>query len=368
MEVAEVVRVRLSAKQELQFGEDMLVCGSVAAMGGWSLADALPMTWDKEESQWNVEIALPCGVRIEFKLVIRRQAGVEWVGAGPGGASNIAMTTSLGRQGAQETRFLVLDIGLPFGLSVADVGFGHAEPPPPAGGDHAHQLALPGGGPAPPAHAQQAPVANGPQGASPESLAAMKFAAAAAQAGHQVSYTTTTVTTVTLGGDAGQAPTSHVPGQNGMHHNNGHNGHNAIVGVSALANGEEDDSPKAPDCAAAMRDVNPGVPVLGRVTLVWQESSASEVKVAGSWDSWKRQLQLVPTPTGFGAALALPPGCYECKFIVDSVWKSSGKMPSCGRDGNNYFEVEGNLLAPMLPEEEAVPAPPPGGVLALCVD
>jgi len=104
-------------------------------------------------------------------------------------------------------------------------------------------------------------------------------------------------------------------------------------------------------CAAEMVEQSADVAILGRITLAWQESSASEVRVCGSWDGWARQLQLVSLPTGFGLALALPPGCYQCRFIVDGVWKSSTKMPSSGPDGNNDFEVEGNLLAPMRPED-----------------
>ncbi|CAK0890210.1 unnamed protein product, partial [Prorocentrum cordatum] len=95
----------------------------------------------------------------------------------------------------------------------------------------------------------------------------------------------------------------------------------------------EDDDTSSEDCrrsaaaaeaVAAARARNAGLPRIGCTPLAWRRPGASDVRIAGSWDGWVRQLALEPLPQGgFGIILALPRGDYECKFIVDGDWMSS---------------------------------------------
>eukprot|EP00434_Breviolum_minutum_P019369 symbB.v1.2.017076.t1/scaffold1283.1/size126978/15 len=112
------VAVRIKAKTKIAYGEELLVCGSVPQLGSWKLSEAANMQCQGE--LWSLATRLPCGVRVELKLVQRPQGGqVHWYGAGPGGTSNLVLETSIGRIGAQGSRFLSLEGNLEICLSVS---------------------------------------------------------------------------------------------------------------------------------------------------------------------------------------------------------------------------------------------------------
>eukprot|EP00435_Cladocopium_sp_Y103_P055121 s855_g18.t1 len=105
------VAVRIKAQTKIAYGEELLVCGSVPQLGSWKLSDAALMQCQGEV--WSLATRLPSGVRVELKLVQRPQGGqVLWHGAGPGGNANLVLETSIGRVGAQGSRFVSIE-GLP---------------------------------------------------------------------------------------------------------------------------------------------------------------------------------------------------------------------------------------------------------------
>mmetsp|Transcript_90972 Transcript_90972/g.262236 ORF Transcript_90972/g.262236 Transcript_90972/m.262236 type:complete len:236 (-) Transcript_90972:232-939(-) len=129
--------VLLTAKAEIAYGEDLLVCGSAPALGSWKVADAPAMTWS-DGGRWTLQVGLPCGVIVEMKILVRQQGGaLRWVGAGATGESNVLLETSLGRGGARASRFIG-DALLPFALEVADVDV-EVVPPSPADAPQQHQ-------------------------------------------------------------------------------------------------------------------------------------------------------------------------------------------------------------------------------------
>jgi len=238
----EQVNVRLIAHADVAYGEDLLICGSAQPLGCWSVAEAAPMTW-QEGGRWMGQVALPCGVLVELKVVIKQQGGtLRWHGAGPGQEENVILETKLGRGGGHGTRF-VGDASLPFSLEVADIedlqraspipalvdatpgaapaSYGAGVPPPALAHDGAPPPAAPAAmlpytGAPPPGPAQLLPYTGAPQGPGAgyagapapvsvppqqqEAAAAAMLAGAAAGAGHVVTYTTTTTTTVTING------------------------------------------------------------------------------------------------------------------------------------------------------------------------
>lgn len=114
--------VRIWAHVDVAFGEEILVCGSVASLGYWDLGKAPVMRQQEHEPyHWVVTVALPCGVRVELKLVVRRRDGsIDWLGSGFYGEDNVVIETSLGGTGSQAFLLFGVD-GLPFKLTVEEV-------------------------------------------------------------------------------------------------------------------------------------------------------------------------------------------------------------------------------------------------------
>lgn len=97
--------VRLVARRRVEFGEQLAVCGSLAALGEWDLDRAVAMANSGSpdaEDAWSVDIAVPCGALAEFKIVVlRKGAPASWIGASDGG--NFVLRARLGREGAAPT-------------------------------------------------------------------------------------------------------------------------------------------------------------------------------------------------------------------------------------------------------------------------
>lgn len=390
--------VRLVARAEVAYGEDMLLCGSAPALGSWKADAAATMTW--EDGAWAAEVLLPCGVRVELKVVVRSQGGIlRWYGIGQSPESNVVLETSLGRGGARGSRF-VSDCPLPFDLEVSDVevepgaqGIRREVPPaasapqPPQGAE----LALAGAG-----YAPGAPMPMGmPWMMSPqqqEVAAAAMLAGAAGAAGHAVTYTTTTTTTtaVTINGHAGDPRMACAPGQPMIlgpavggspvcGHGGGRGGGGGVPtpsgrcalpgpgspqsgGSGGTAAGKAEVTPEQRQAYVAAQAKNTGIPRFGPVALQWPppangEAEPKQVLARGSWDGWARDLALQPSPGGgWRLLMVLPPGEYEFKFIVDGVWTTSDEMDLTACDNRNNVVVASDMaLAPTIPL--ALPAP-----------
>lgn len=369
----EEVLVRFSALAEVAFGEDVKICGSVPTLGSWSISGAAPMTWT-EGGRWVSELPLPCGVCVELKLVVSSQNGQRWIGAGAGGDENVRLQTSLGRSGAQPSRFQNAG-ALPFALEVVDLGEPDTRGPsgpdsPSQGGGGAPCL---GGGQMVPAGQQLAPVSQVPAAPDAPHVVAAQLAGEAASHGVPVTYTTTTTTTTVVTmhapeGDARGHPASapramgpqiqyaqpHGAPQQRQPHatEGGASGQPRVVEIEDDDTSSEDcrRSAAAAEAVAAARARNAGLPRIGCTPLAWRRPGASDVRIAGSWDGWVRQLALEPLPQGgFGIILALPRGDYECKFIVDGDWMSSEELETIGKHGNNTFSVDDVLIMPVMP-------------------
>ncbi|XP_071707682.1 protein PTST homolog 2, chloroplastic-like isoform X3 [Rutidosis leptorrhynchoides] len=81
--------------------------------------------------------------------------------------------------------------------------------------------------------------------------------------------------------------------------------------------------------------------VLITTCIIWP-NSASEVRLAGSFDGWTTQRKMERSQTGvFSFSLKLYPGRYEVKFIVDGVWRVDPLRPVVHYDGyeNNVVIV-----------------------------
>ncbi|CAH9115273.1 unnamed protein product [Cuscuta europaea] len=79
--------------------------------------------------------------------------------------------------------------------------------------------------------------------------------------------------------------------------------------------------------------------LLRTVHIVWP-NSASEVLVAGSFDSWTSKRKMEKSSSGiFSLTLMLYPGRYEIKFIVDGKWRVDPLRPIVHNHGH-----ENNLL------------------------
>ena len=76
----------------------------------------------------------------------------------------------------------------------------------------------------------------------------------------------------------------------------------------------------------AKHDISPGQAEIGcglqRVCLGLTQPAAREVCIAGSFNDWQPGVtQMVRLNDGkWAKELALPPGCYEYRFVVDGVW------------------------------------------------
>jgi hypothetical protein len=358
--------VRILAQIDIGYGEELLVCGSAVSLGSWDLSKAAAMKW-QENGLWVVDVQLPCGVRVELKLVVRPQgAAVRWLGCGSSGENNILLETSLGRAGAQPSRFVAVDDGLrglPFKLIAEDVAEEKVEVDQvncdssalvPAG-DRGCLRSIP----TPCRSMQRPPTPCRPPPMTPmvpqqsaEALAALMLAGQAGAAGHAVTYTTTTTTTTSVtinGASSGMPAQCNPPGPAITYAPTvtqetppcGRNGNQ-----EALGSGSAPNEPTKQEVAG--RKYNADVPRAGPAPFIWSKS-AQDVKIRGSWDSWKRDLSLEPSPTGdFRAMLILPPGEYQFKFIVDGVWTTSDEM-ECTKcnDRNNIISVNEMVLVPM---------------------
>ncbi len=65
-----------------------------------------------------------------------------------------------------------------------------------------------------------------------------------------------------------------------------------------------------------------------KVHLEFEHSSAQAVFVAGSFNDWHPQVtEMIRLKPGLWAKeLALPPGIYEYRFVVDGVWITDPKV------------------------------------------
>jgi len=384
--MAEQVAVRLVADIDVAYGEEVLVCGSVASFGSWELSQAALMKW--QDGAWTLLTPLPCGVRVELKIVVRPQGGgVRWLGIGPGGTENVVLETSLGRGGAGGSRFVAVD-GLPFGLTVQDLSPEEAE------GDEGHTLAVHRG------QAQGSPpqpvgMSPGPQTMAvptPEVAAAFMLAGQAGSAGHAVTYTTTTTTTTAVtinGAGCGEVglsdqlrPEAYAHDEQGIRRSSpdapaltyGPQAPVAISDEGPDRGGDESRGPPPPEASekeqaalVAARMCNAGVPRAGPAPLSWQAPGAQDVRVRGSWDGWKRELSLEPAPRGgFRLMLILPPGEFECKFVVDGVWTTSDDLErtTCA-NRNNLIRVTEMVLVP-VPLGAPLSSPDATGNLPVC--
>ena len=78
-------------------------------------------------------------------------------------------------------------------------------------------------------------------------------------------------------------------------------------------------------------------------------SPESTVQLTGSFSGWNRKHDMALTPDGsaFQCALAVQPGTYQFKFIVDSVWTAAPSLPTTD-DGGNI----NNFVSVLNPAEE----------------
>lgn len=374
------VVVRITAFAQLAYGEDLSLCGSIPALGSWDISKAAALQW-ADPNIWSADLRLPCGVRVEFKVIQKSQNGTQWHGTGSGGCDNLLLETSVGRQGSQSSRLLT---SCPFEIRVEDIIFGAVDEESgdgsivPAGYHDKHAPT-----------AMPTPTASAPPEYSPDNMAALRLAGTAAAAGHAVACavttTTTTTTMFTINGQpmssGSSVPTLGAGGVDIQYSNpqlpmddretvpRSQNMHLPLSDIDAFAamtdsGGSERNSNMLAlaDEAHATNEApdkkyvrNIGIARMGFVVLQWRRAGV-DVRVCGSWDGWQRKLELEPLHTGgFAVAVALPPGEYECKFVVDGVWKASEDMDIRGNHGNNVVIAGDLLLAPLLSNSSSVP-------------
>lgn len=54
---------------QVNFGQEVLLVGSVKALGDWDLATAVPLTWE-EGHRWTASVEMPAGEEVQFKFVV----------------------------------------------------------------------------------------------------------------------------------------------------------------------------------------------------------------------------------------------------------------------------------------------------------
>lgn len=361
--MGEFAKVRIAASLQLAYGEELLICGSAATLGGWELKHAPLMTWSdgnrgEGHGQWTAEVLMPRGVRVEFKLVVRGQAdAARWLGAGPKQQANVDLETTLGRVGAQPSR--IVSEQLPCAMTVEDIAPGPDEGSIQAGQGHENStVAL--AGPSRITQAGHTPA--GPAAAiAPEAAAAAMLAAHAGAAGHAVTYTTTTTTTtsVVINDASAAVPQSLGP---------------ALMGPAAAAPARPAGTPapgppqECPPTEAEMqalvaaRQLNADIFRAGPVPISWTQLGAKEVLVRGSWDQWQQSIALEPAQGGiFRAMMVLPPGTYEFKFIVDGKWTTSDEMEKTTCSNKNNVAHAAEMVLVPVPLGKRVQAPKPDG-------
>jgi len=86
---------------------------------------------------------------------------------------------------------------------------------------------------------------------------------------------------------------------------------------------------------------------LRTVPITWT-GNANDVQLMGDFDNWSRGIRLSPeyyeggtTTTQFTCDVALPPGEYQVKFLVDGSWRTTDDWPGVGEglERNNILRV-----------------------------
>ena len=63
------VAVTFSISHRVAYGQSIAVVGSASALGGWSLASAIPLAWS-DGDVWRTTVPLPAGSLVEYKYVV----------------------------------------------------------------------------------------------------------------------------------------------------------------------------------------------------------------------------------------------------------------------------------------------------------
>ena len=66
------------------------------------------------------------------------------------------------------------------------------------------------------------------------------------------------------------------------------------------------------------------------VTFILEDAPGKDVRVAGSFNGWKPEKQLVDKENSrvYSCRMLLEPGTYEYKFVVDGEWKLDEGNPN----------------------------------------
>eukprot|EP00241_Pyramimonas_parkeae_P005290 CAMPEP_0114233750 /NCGR_PEP_ID=MMETSP0058-20121206/5345_1 /TAXON_ID=36894 /ORGANISM="Pyramimonas parkeae, CCMP726" /LENGTH=347 /DNA_ID=CAMNT_0001345389 /DNA_START=285 /DNA_END=1328 /DNA_ORIENTATION=+ len=70
------VAVRFHLTHALQFGQQMMICGSLEELGMWNAKNAQPMQWTNGD-EWVCTVNLPPGTKFQFKFVVSGPVGDE---------------------------------------------------------------------------------------------------------------------------------------------------------------------------------------------------------------------------------------------------------------------------------------------------
>mmetsp|Transcript_7508 Transcript_7508/g.13513 ORF Transcript_7508/g.13513 Transcript_7508/m.13513 type:complete len:435 (-) Transcript_7508:229-1533(-) len=397
---ADMANVKFSAVVDLAFGENLYLCGSAPALGSWDLDSAVRMSWS-DGGNWSAILPLPCGVSIEFKLVIQvKGSHARWIGAGSSGEENILMETSLARKGGERSRICNCT-SLPLSLQIEDLGFSVSDEPRYAGGTSI--VCSPLKKRASGNFAQEFSIYTPPRSTSsrgmgnPYNFSDFDFseypsppgrypapevqAAIAAGRSVTVSTTTTKTTCITIGGadhgvgrprphrsfdalhedatrDAGfgrciasKPPKKSLPYQAAslpaLADRADAQRCNGTSLVPSANSGRDAKDRRKEYAAEEARRFNRNLSRSGCAAVAWRQPGATTVRIAGSWDGWRGQVALEPIPgEGFGILLALEPGEYEFKFIVDGNWLASCDYETRGDHSNNVMQVNDWMVIP----------------------
>ena len=63
------VAVTFSISHRVAYGQSVAVVGSASALGGWSLASVVPLSWS-DGDVWRATVPLPAGALVEYKYVV----------------------------------------------------------------------------------------------------------------------------------------------------------------------------------------------------------------------------------------------------------------------------------------------------------
>ncbi|KNC73552.1 hypothetical protein SARC_13890, partial [Sphaeroforma arctica JP610] len=78
------------------------------------------------------------------------------------------------------------------------------------------------------------------------------------------------------------------------------------------------------------------------VMFVWKADADTKVEVSGSWDGWKRRVELQNDNWQHFAVIDMLCGEYEYKYIIDGKWTFDVNKPKCDDmlgSFNNYFRI-----------------------------